>query len=500
MMGKWDALARGFELGKRMVQDYEAARDRKDMRGIDQAKPEQSEGFTAEQGDQLRAAAESGQYDIGYDDAKKAYTVTPKAGGDAGVIAQQGITDFLGHRVAGVMSQDAMDKARTNAMADVVARSNPVAAQRMRREQVQAERDDRRFGWEQERVDRDGQRFGWDKSKAEREQQEAVRRDREAAELQNAMSDTESQDDPGQGYLQNAVPRVVNVLVKQGKLKEAQQYQEFAESQEGKKYASLWTRGVRALSFGDTTSAIKSFEELYNSQLFNDGMTASFTPVKGAKDAFQIEIKDKAGKVVATQKGAAGDLANQAALFLDPMRAVEFHAKETAKRQSESATLDRQIQLESMRQQGRAFSEDRRDARMAARISAAAAGGDKPLSLSQQRANQEIDVSRRMVQGVDPAELKRKTTPTGQWGGRNPDYDPALARAASLANRRKFGEDSDFDGRGAPAGGPQGGQSVASVPDKFKADKNMQGNRLGKQTDRGHEVFDSKGKLIGYYR
>lgn len=166
MMGKWDALTKGYLLGQRMVLDYEAARDRKDMRAIAQATPEQSEGFTAEQGDQLRAAAESGQYDIGYDDAKKAYTVAPKAGGDAGLIAQQGVTDFMGQRTAGTMSQDAMDKARTSAMADVVARSNPVAAQRMRREQVQAEREDQRFGWEQ--------------SRAEREQRKATEADAEA--------------------------------------------------------------------------------------------------------------------------------------------------------------------------------------------------------------------------------------------------------------------------------------------------------------------------------
>lgn len=154
-MSKWDSLTRGFLLGQRMVQDYEAARDRKDMREIAKAAPEQAEGFTAEQGDQLRAAAESGQYDIGYDDTKKAYTVTPKAGGEAGMVAQQGVTDFMGQRTAGALSQDAIDKARTTAMADVVARSNPVAAQRMRREQTQAEREDLRFGWEQKRADRD---------------------------------------------------------------------------------------------------------------------------------------------------------------------------------------------------------------------------------------------------------------------------------------------------------------------------------------------------------
>ena len=84
----FEGFNQGYGTVSKVLQDAE-------MRKIASEQPTTSEGFTAEQGDQLRAAAESGQYDIAYDEGKKGYTVTPKAGGETGVIAQQGITDFI---------------------------------------------------------------------------------------------------------------------------------------------------------------------------------------------------------------------------------------------------------------------------------------------------------------------------------------------------------------------------------------------------------------------
>lgn len=154
-MARFSDFVRGYGLGRQMVHDYEAARDREKMAEIAQAKPEESKGFTAEQGDQLRAAADSGQYDIGFDPARGGYTVTPKAGGETGVVAQQGVTDFLGARTAGDMAPRQVDDARTSAMAGVIARTNPVGAMRMQREITQGQRDDQRFGWERARAERE---------------------------------------------------------------------------------------------------------------------------------------------------------------------------------------------------------------------------------------------------------------------------------------------------------------------------------------------------------
>lgn len=152
--------ARGFEIGTRVAGDlldtYNASKQRSELEKIANATPEQSQGFTADQGDQVRAAAESGQYDVGYDDASKSYTVTPKADPtQTGRIGMQGVTDFNGQRTAGAMSESQVANSRQRAMAGVVMKSDPVQGMRMMRDVTQGERDDQRFGWEKDRNERE---------------------------------------------------------------------------------------------------------------------------------------------------------------------------------------------------------------------------------------------------------------------------------------------------------------------------------------------------------
>lgn len=143
-----------YDTVNKVGQDYELSR-------VANAKPEQSEGFTEDQGQQISAAAESGQNHIGYDDAAKAYVATPKLADDQmgpavpKVIAQNTVTDFLGKRTAGAMNQDQLDSARMNAMAGVMTKYDPVAGMRMQREAKQGERDDQRFTWEKDRNERE---------------------------------------------------------------------------------------------------------------------------------------------------------------------------------------------------------------------------------------------------------------------------------------------------------------------------------------------------------
>jgi hypothetical protein len=142
------AFNQAYNTTDRVVQDFEISK-------IANAKPQESQGFTPEQGDQLRAAAESGQYDIGYDDAKGGYTVTPKADpAQTGVIAQQGVTDFMGQRTAGTMTDDQANSARQRAMAGVVMRSDPVRGTAMMRDITRDQRDTERYGWEKARNER----------------------------------------------------------------------------------------------------------------------------------------------------------------------------------------------------------------------------------------------------------------------------------------------------------------------------------------------------------
>lgn len=158
-MSKFTGFVNGLSGGLTLGSRLNAMREQGDIDQIARANPEQSTGFTAEQGEELRRAAESGQYDIGWDEASKSYTVTPKADQSmTSRITQQGVTDFLGHRTAGTMSDAQVANARQRAMATVVSRSDPAAGARMMREVTSGERDDQRYEWERARATREMRR------------------------------------------------------------------------------------------------------------------------------------------------------------------------------------------------------------------------------------------------------------------------------------------------------------------------------------------------------
>lgn len=118
-------------------------------------------------------------------------------------------------------------------------------------------------------------------------------------------------------------------------------------------------------------------------------------------------------------------------------------------------------------------------------------------SLGQQRGNAEIDAARSRVSGMDAAEIKRRTANYTATGRENPDYDPTLAKAVTLANRRKVGTDDEFDQR-QPADQAAGNDGDVMV--RFRGDAGMKGHKTGQMTALGLEVFDSTGMLIGHYR
>lgn len=123
------------------------------------------------------------------------------------------------------------------------------------------------------------------------------------------------------------------------------------------------------------------------------------------------------------------------------------------------------------------------------------------LSLTQQRSNAEIDAARETVGGMTPEEIRRRTAKTTDTGRENMDYDPTLARASTLAGRRKIGTDAFFDNRnqGAPAPAPVQGADQDIIK-RFTADPAMKQYRIGKATPQGIEVLDSAGRVIGHYR
>lgn len=134
-------------------QDFELSR-------VANAQPTTTQGFTAAQGEELRTAAEAGNH-VGYDEAAKGYTITPKlVDGEMGpavprAVAQQGITEFLGQRTAGTMDQDQINTARMKAMAGVISKYDPVAGMKLQREAKNDARDDQRYEWEKKRGERE---------------------------------------------------------------------------------------------------------------------------------------------------------------------------------------------------------------------------------------------------------------------------------------------------------------------------------------------------------
>jgi len=124
-------------------------------------------------------------------------------------------------------------------------------------------------------------------------------------------------------------------------------------------------------------------------------------------------------------------------------------------------------------------------------------------TLSQQRSNAEIDAARVRVAGMDLAEIKRKTANYTATGRENPDYDPTLAKAVTLANRRKVGADDEFDQRqpaNPQAGTNDHGYDRSDVAQRFRSERSMDRYKLGNDTPNGVEVLDSSGKVIGHYR
>lgn len=109
---------------------FQSMKERRELDKVADAKAEQSQGFTADQGKELENLAKQG-YDLTFDQEKNAYVGT-NAAGDTKTVGMQSVTDFLGNRTAGELTQQQQDTARTMAMADVVGRRNPERGIQMR--------------------------------------------------------------------------------------------------------------------------------------------------------------------------------------------------------------------------------------------------------------------------------------------------------------------------------------------------------------------------------
>lgn len=142
----FDGFNQSYQTFNKVMQDRE-------LRRIANETPEESQGYTADQGADLEAAAKRGdKVDIRYKDDGQGnqifdrYVVTPKlTDGQMGPpqsrdVAMQGVTDFMGERRAGTMTDGQVDRARTMAQSGVLAKfGDPLGAQKLRQQAAQSE-------------------------------------------------------------------------------------------------------------------------------------------------------------------------------------------------------------------------------------------------------------------------------------------------------------------------------------------------------------------------
>lgn len=322
--------------------------------------------------------------------------------------------------------------------------------------------------------------------------------------------------DPLDSYLRDVAPKAIQTLVQQGRVTEAKHYSDFLESRDGQAYAKTYMQAVRDFAVGDHEGSLQKFETLYNEGI-PDGRRVKLTALDG--DQMRVDQIDAQGKIIGSKTGKIADLTEQAALALNPLQAVKFMAEQQGKRKTEGALLDRQVQLEGLRQKGRETQDDRRDERLGMRLDAnnealdrrlsaqssalerrLQAQADRGLTTAQQQKNDAIDAAREQLSGLSAADVQKRTTSTQANGRVNDLYDPQLARTARLANTRKFGDDPEHDQFSAGKKAENAAANTrAEIVSRFRADKSMQSRRLGADTPNGVEVWE-KGKLIGYFR
>lgn len=127
----WGAMTQAQETKRRRAMEDE-------IRAAGALKPEESTGYTADQGKELEEAAKAGNT-VTFDTEKNAYAITPKEGGEARFVQMGQVTDFNGNRTAGTMSPQQVQLARMGAVTDVVTKYDPLKGMQMRQQMSDSE-------------------------------------------------------------------------------------------------------------------------------------------------------------------------------------------------------------------------------------------------------------------------------------------------------------------------------------------------------------------------
>lgn len=187
--------------------------------------------------------------------------------------------------------------------------------------------------------------------------------------------------------------------------------------------------------------------------------------------------------------------------ILDEMR-QGFEARRVSATEARERTRELREENRFLAGERRADQRDRQLDIMAARLGRGEPT-EKPLTTAQKRTNAQIAAAREATAGLAPQEIQRRTAKFTSTGRINDAYDATLAGQVRLAQQRFYGQsDPDFDARQQPPAGasPTLPGKEESPGLRFMRDPAMRGNRMGKQTNDGLEVFDPSGRLIGHYR
>lgn len=144
----------GQKFAQGLIDTYRDAQQRRELDEISKAQPVNADFLSDDASAKVQAAADPTQH-IGYDTGIRAYMATPVLADDQMGPAQpveiaraKPMTELFGKRTDGAMTPEQVSGAKFKAMADVIAKGDPIQGMRLQREVKQGERDDKR--WERE--------------------------------------------------------------------------------------------------------------------------------------------------------------------------------------------------------------------------------------------------------------------------------------------------------------------------------------------------------------
>ncbi len=113
------------------------------------------------------------------------------------------------------------------------------------------------------------------------------------------------------------VPGIQSMLMKQGRIKEADAFGEWAKDKERAAYGRTWSNAAMKYMAGDTEGAIKASKDIYD-RMIPDGLYAETIPGEGGK--YTVNFRDeKTNTIVRTHQASAADLSKLAIGALSPM-------------------------------------------------------------------------------------------------------------------------------------------------------------------------------------